>query len=109
QIGDFAGAIGALQRALTMSPNNSDAWSNLGAALAKSRRIDEALSAHDRAIALDPSSPSAHVNRASTLLLLGRFEQGWAEYEWRLPLNQMAKSKPKWDGRTSLSGKRLLL
>ena len=45
------------------------------------------------------------------LLSLGRFGEGWAEYEWRFPANRVAPrafGRPAWDG-SPLGGRILLL
>jgi hypothetical protein len=43
----------------------------------------QALEWHERALALDPAFPEAHVNRALMLLRAGRYPEGFAEFEWR--------------------------
>jgi hypothetical protein len=58
----------------------------------------------------------AHLNRAMSLLRLGRFAEGWAEYEWRWRNTESAlfrdgrwSSVPLWLGREPLAGKTILL
>ncbi len=53
-------------------------WTNLGLALAKVKRREEALAAFDRALTLDPHYVDAAVQRARTLLRLRRFKEGRA-------------------------------
>jgi predicted TPR repeat methyltransferase len=43
-----------------MEPGSADAWANLGGALAKAGRPDEAAKALREALALDPSHAAAH-------------------------------------------------
>jgi cytochrome c-type biogenesis protein CcmH/NrfG len=55
------------------------------------------------AIRLRPDYAQAHTLLASNLLRQGDFEEGWAEYEWRLKLKERALprgplSQPRWDG-----------
>jgi tetratricopeptide (TPR) repeat protein len=60
-----------------------DAHLNLGNALAGLGRSAEAMVEYERALALRPDSGLGHWNRALLLLLLGRYAEGWQEYEWR--------------------------
>jgi hypothetical protein len=55
-----------------------------------------AIAEFDRAIALKPTYAEAHHNRASALLLLGRMEQGLAEYEWRFRSRDFPPFRPRW-------------
>lgn len=43
----------------------------------------QALEWHERALALDPEFPEAHVNRGLMLLRAGKYPEGLAEFEWR--------------------------
>jgi hypothetical protein len=63
--------------------------------------MDEALAAYQVALWLSPDSASTHWNRALTWLQMGRFEQGWPEYEWRWRRPRMPPRlfpQPRWDG-----------
>ena len=59
-------------------------FENLEANLAKARGDYAKAEAHYRAaIAARPQHASAHYNLALLLLLLGRWQEGWEEHEWR--------------------------
>ena len=63
-----------------------------------------ALSAYDRALALDPENAETHRNRAQVLLQMGHFLEGWVAFEWRWKTQHFAAiyrdwSCPQWDGR----------
>lgn len=73
----------AYLRAIAINPRFVPAYVNLGVALRDMRRFDEALIQFKKALSLDPNDASARTNRAQTNLLLGEFEHGWREYEWR--------------------------
>jgi tetratricopeptide (TPR) repeat protein len=73
----------------------------------------EAMPWFDRAVELDPDSAALRYNRAFACLTLGRFEEGWAEHEWRLKKRehghaQMRELAPQWRGE-NLAGKKLLI
>ena len=60
---------------------------------------------------LGPEHAESRMNRALCWLSQGKFERGWAEYEWRWKLNEnprRAFREPVWDG-TPLDGKTILL
>ena len=57
---------------------------------------------YERAIALQPDYAQAHCNLGLTLLQLGDYPRGFAEYEWRLQTGQLPPLRcphPRWDGR----------
>jgi hypothetical protein len=66
-------------------PQEAIAWFNLGIALHQQRRIDAAIRAYRRCLAL-PGAPlaAASNNLAQDLLLNGQFHEGWQLYERRL-------------------------
>ncbi len=88
----------------------ADATNNLG--LLAVRREEFSLGeAHFRkAIELVDNFPLAHFNLANLLLRLGRWEEGWREYEWRWQtptFTPIQCPQPMWDGQT-LDGTLLL-
>jgi hypothetical protein len=76
--------------------------------------FEKALEDLQSALNLDPEFRLAHVNRSMLRLLLGQFEEGWPEYEWRLQSSSTLKKphllgKMRWLGTQSLQGKTILL
>jgi tetratricopeptide (TPR) repeat protein len=69
--------------AVALAPGSAGAWNNLGNGLLLGCRLVESDAAFRRALALAPEDAQIHFNRAAPLLKMGRFEQGWREYEWR--------------------------
>ena len=55
---------------------------------------------------LNPQSAEAQFGRATTLLILGRFSEGWQAYEWRRqrvgPDTFHPSGRPQWSGREDL-------
>ena len=101
---------GLLQRAVTADPAYYQAWNNLGNLVRDAGRPEAALAHYDKAIELAPDDPEPHINRATALLVAGRFDEGWPEYRWRLrrPGADRAFARPQWDG-APLDGRRILV
>jgi tetratricopeptide (TPR) repeat protein len=96
-----AEAVESYQLALELNPAHAQANSNLANALRNLGRYDEALISYARALELNPEYATAHCSRAMLRLMLGDFENGWPEYEWRWKTRQALKRKfsaPRWDG-----------
>jgi len=111
----FPEAIDAFERALARDPDAPDASNGLGLALMRSGRPAAAIEHLRRAIGSDPKNAWAHLNLALALLTLGRFEEGWREYEWRWSIDDGQGGKyrstagaPAWEGQ-SLAGRTILL
>ena len=83
-LGEIETAIGHFRHAVQIDPDPAMGWSNLGMMLKIERRFDEAVAAHDAAVARAPEDPQIRVNRAVALLHAGRMTEAWHDYEWRL-------------------------
>lgn len=85
---------------------------NLGIYFKEKGKIFEALKHYNKAIELDNNFFEAHWNRSLILLLLGRFDEGWKEYDYRFkkenPTDSRNFNRPRWDG-SFLNGKRILI
>jgi tetratricopeptide (TPR) repeat protein len=121
----FEDAIGACDRILETiersgtgdsSPPEmlaAEALTTRASALAHLHRIEEALADYDRALGFRPDSMVIRADRALTLLLAGRFKEGWPGYEFRgLKEGDAAHvpehPAPQWTGE-SLAGRKLLV
>lgn len=74
-------------------------------------RVEETIALLDRAITRLPECAEAHAMRGMALLSVGRFEEGFAAYEWRHRVPGCEGNKPalpRWNGEP-LPGKTLLL
>ena len=82
-------------------------------ALAALNRHQDALASYGRALALQPDNADVHFNAALSLLTIGDYPRGFAEYEWRWKRAGMGARKdlrkPLWLGETPLAGKTILL
>ena len=65
QLGDWAGVLPALQRALELDPRNPELLSTYGLYLGANRRLDEARSAMSRAMQLAPDDETFKANAAA--------------------------------------------
>ncbi len=111
--GEFERAAEMLLEITRHWPQCPEAYDHLSTAYEKMRMMPEALATGAKAIALRPTQPSFHVTRATQLLMVGDYEQGWYEYEWRWFDGRMKDSKhdfkqPWWDGQAA-PGQTLLL
>lgn len=108
-----AEAIQAYQSALALNPGHAEACVNLGNLLHKQGQVAAAATVFHHSAALQPDNAKRHQNLALALLLLGRYEEGWMEYEWRWRTAEFAPlqpdtTRPLWTG-DALEGKAILL
>lgn len=110
---DYDRARAAYRRAIELDPNHAPSYFNLGVIAEYHGEYDESLRLLDKAIALKPDYALARTSRATGLLRLERFEEGWREYEWRWRLPQFRPDmpdprRPIWNGE-ALNGRTVLL
>jgi Flp pilus assembly protein TadD len=104
QLGRIEEAIASGQRAVAANPGLPEAHLNLGAAFLRDKSFAPAIEAFRRAIALRPDFSEAHRTLSFILLLLGQYEEGWKEHEWRWQCPVWSPRfqsfvAPRWDGR----------
>jgi tetratricopeptide (TPR) repeat protein len=100
--------LDAYRQAIVLKPRFVRAYVNLGVALRDLSRFDEAMLQFKKALSLDPNDAGARTNRAQTNLLLGEFEHGWREYEWRWRDGTGTHGFPQntlWTGAQPIAGK----
>jgi tetratricopeptide (TPR) repeat protein len=111
ELGQWNDAIANYQQAIARRPQLAEAHNNLGNAFVERRLHAQAEESYQQAIRLKPDYAEAHRNLALLWLLLGNFEKGWAEFEWRWRCRdfpQRSFPQPRWDG-SSLAGQTILL
>jgi tetratricopeptide (TPR) repeat protein len=99
------------RHAIEIASDFAEAHNNLGNLLRALGGAGDALAHYRRAVTLKPDYVDAHSNLAMTLLLVGEFETGWRELEWRRRRHGRGASaslKPDWQGE-SFAGKTLFL
>jgi tetratricopeptide (TPR) repeat protein len=109
-----AQALASFDQALSINPRHVDALNNRGIVLRDLDRPLEALASYDRALAIDPDNAEIHSNRSSLRLLLGDFDRGFEEFEWRWRAQDFAPwrrdfAAPLWRGEEPLAGRTILL
>jgi tetratricopeptide (TPR) repeat protein len=112
-IGERAQARAQFLRAAESVQRYADPLFNLGNMDKEEGRFEAAAETYLKAIAADPEHARAHWNRGLALLYLGRYREGWDEYEWRWrspDFRHLVRpfSAPQWDGRP-LGGRTLLV
>jgi uncharacterized protein (TIGR03032 family) len=86
-----------LEQVVQSEPEKAEAHNSLGYISSGQRQLHKAISHWERAIELQPNYVQAHVNLGMSLLQIGDYARGFAEYEWR-SLNGFHCPHPKWDG-----------
>jgi tetratricopeptide (TPR) repeat protein len=101
-LGRLDEAVAHYEHSLRLGPEQAETHNNLGNALEHQGRFAAAMSSYARGLALKPDYAEVHYNRGLLLLLLGDYERGWAEYEWRWRCKDNPDTRefgrPKWVG-----------
>jgi len=107
-------AAESFKKALEINPRYEKAYLahyNLGIYFKDKGEILRALEHYNKSIELN-DFPEAHWNKSLVLLLLGRFKEGWREYNYRFkkekPSDNRVFLKPEWKGEL-LKGKKILI
>ena len=106
-------ALANYSHAFTLDPDSFSAWNNYGNVLRECGRPDRAIAFLQNALAIAPDQPTANFNLAVCYLLLGDYQRGWAQYEWRWKYEHLAGllpafKQPRWTGE-DLTGKTILI
>jgi tetratricopeptide (TPR) repeat protein len=76
---DYAGAIALLERAVAADPKLADAWEALGVLYDKQQRLDDAIAATQKLVALKPDEVMAHTNLSRFFMKKGMKEKAEEE------------------------------
>ena len=114
EIGRLDAALASFDAAIGLQPGYGEAHSNRANALAALGRYDEAIAGYAQAVAVNPDDATARCNGGMVKLLTGRFADGWADWEARWDIDQMAPGRrgfaqPQWTGDADIRDKRVLL
>lgn len=115
EAGEGDAALASYSRALEIDPELSTVFNNRANLFRSRHQLADALLDYRRTTALEPNSSEAHYNIAQLALLLGDFEAGWPEYEWRRMIQEARAVDtrqlplPPWFGDHTLTGKRIFI
>ena len=91
--GRWTEAAEVLEAAVEQDPlRHADAWNDLGVARLRQRRLDPALAALRRAVALDPRLARARSNLGTALLASGDLDAARAQFEAALAIDGTEKA-----------------
>ena len=79
-LGQMADAVSAYQRAITLKPDYSEAYFNIGNVLQELGELGEAIAAYSRALEIRPDYAAALNNMANALKTQGQYDQSIAAY-----------------------------
>ncbi len=103
-LGRLDDALAAAEQAVALAPGDPVSLHNLSVIHYHRLEPEASLARARQAIAINPLVPGPHFAVAEAQLLLGEWEEGWAEYEWRFRFAGPAAplmpptDKPQWDG-----------
>jgi len=115
---DLGAAYRELEHALGLNPGVAEQGAiqhEMGRTLEQQGRHEESLLHYRQAISLVPHLAHAHESLGCVLLRLGRFAQGWQEFEWRRHTPSFKYNMPPappefyWTGHEDLLGRSILV
>jgi len=77
-------ALQSFREGLKLDPKDPDLQLNLACALSETGDLQEAADLFAAVVATRPHNAMAHANFGRCLLMMGKYERGWEENEWRL-------------------------
>lgn len=107
-------ALAAAREAMRNPQPSPDALADAAFVLRTMGEMDDAIACYAALLKLRPGDIDAHVNLGGSLLSIGRFKEGWPEYEWRWKRKDEAARRnrpmpqPLWDGARPLPGRLLI-
>ena len=79
--------ISQLEQVAKTSPKNKEAWINLGNTLMDAQRMNEAIDAYEKALALDPKNVPVRVDMGTCYRGIGKFYKAVEEYRTALKID----------------------
>jgi len=112
-LGRFSEAAESFSRGAAILKTSPVPLTARGTALQALGQIAESENDCRKALSIDPDFAAAHWNLALNLLLQGRYQEGWPEYEWRWRKPDFTSpcrhtDAPLWNG-SQLDGSTILL
>lgn len=112
--GHLEEATASYERALSIKPGYPEAHYNMGNLLKKKGELTNAIMHFKKAISLSPNHADTHWNLSLAMLLIGDYDSGLKEYEWRFdatnPTKTLAQPEcPRWNGKPLTNKDQLLV
>jgi len=110
-LGNNMESLDLYQKALEINPEMITVKYNVAYTMKKMGYVQESLKMYKEVLKEKPDYAQAHFSMALAYLLLGDWEKGWEEYEYRWESyneNKRTFDQPLWDG-SNPCGKRVLL
>ena len=103
-------AISSFYKTLELSPDHIASYMLLGLVYQEKKQFDLSIKSFKTCLDIVPDYPEAHLNLGLCYLLVGDYENGWREYEWRRKLfkSNNGQLTKEWTGQ-NLEGKTLLI
>ena len=79
--------ISQLEQMAKASPKNKEPWINLGNMLMDAQRMNEAIDAYEKALALDPKNVPVRVDLGTCYRGIGKFDKAVEEYRKALKID----------------------
>lgn len=105
---EYQKAEECFKRALAITSNMPELLNNYGMYLYQTRQYEYAERIMKRAIQLKADSPELHKNLSMILLVQGKLEEGFDEYEWRLQQEERSLVRMPED-KSCFAGKKVLV
>lgn len=112
-LGACGEAVTCFRQAIAAKPEEAATYLNMGLAARDGMQVEASIALARRTVQLDPTLAEGHTALGFGLLLQGRLEEGFAEYEWRsrmadFPSPRRSFASPAWDG-SDWTGRTLLI
>ena len=103
-------AISSFYNTIEISPDHTGAHILLGVVYQEKKQFDLSIKSFQKCIEIMPDYAEAHLNLGLCYLLIGDYDNGWREYEWRRKLYQTTDEKlaKEWTGQ-NLDNKTILI
>ncbi len=106
-------ALESAERLVAIHPEAAAGHLALACIQKAEARFEDLIATYRRVLELEPDNAVVHFDKGMNHLLLGQFDEGWTEYEWRqrVPRLRQLISKvpcPRWNGEP-LHGRTILI
>jgi len=114
----FFDAKGAYEEAIRLNPQYAEAYNSLGTVLRDMQHLERALACFTKAVSIKPDFDIARLNLSMMQLQLGKWKEGWSNYEarWKGSAESNTKkflkplcSLPEWDFGKVVKSKKIVI